>query len=341
MKRSLVVLLTVAAVLLGRGQAADAQVVNEGANLTGASAQGSLICLTEPMLLPLSTPANPLTADVALTYFDNSLSTINFGVGTVGQYTIYALGERMTLPAASGFVDSLTLTLSAAAGDSVVVALFPDTLYANAFHLINIIDPNALPYAAGWVPAAAVSGATTVTLHFPHVPVPKEFFVVVSANVHTTLHTITSTFNEVGDRKPLRARSKANSRSAFLAFVGASPTTSLFDSTFLDGSSQPIISDFYVTTYVSTGKGSVAIGSGVENGMSVFPNPASSTLSVSVPEGTEAGRVELRDMLGKLALQSSTSAHEPLNVSQLAPGRYEAILRTPLGTRSAPVVIAR
>jgi hypothetical protein len=345
MKSQITALFVSLSMMLGFCESVGAQSITPTSGVSTASASGSLIPLVERLNHPIYTPNITLGAETALSYFDNTLPAINFGVATIGNYTVYALGERMTLPTSAGFVDSVHLTLAAATGDSVAIMLFPDTLYQTAdglFHLINIVDPNALPYAVAWVPAAAINGPTNITITYPHVAVPQNFFVVVSANVNTSQLMITSQFTLVGDSKPVVPRTTGNARSAFLAFIGTNANTSLFDSTFTNSQTgQPIYSDWEVTTYVQTAQGSVALNSGNDDGIRVFPNPATSHLSISAPSGFENGTVELRDMLGRLAIQSTQLNGESLDLRGLAPGRYEAVVRSPSGVMTAPVSIQR
>ncbi len=316
------------------------------------SATGSLIPLFSPSpVQPFALP-HTLSADIALSYFDNTMPLSSFGVATIGQYTVYALGERMTLPTSTGFVDSVTLTFTAASGDSVAVILFPDTLYMDQYHLINILDPNATPYSAPtWIPASLINGSlvngtTSLTIHYPHIAVPQNFFVVVLANVNTTQLSITSSFALLSDTKPVIPRTADNTHSAFLAYVTnnntLNNTTNIFDSTFTNSqTSEAIYSDWYITSFVQTTEGSVAVGHQNNNELSVFPNPAVSHLSLSTPSGLENGTVELMDMLGRVAIPSTTLSAESLDVSGLAPGRYEAIVHSASGVMTSPVIIQR
>jgi hypothetical protein len=319
---------------------------------SATSATGSLIPLLAPSPSQPFMPAHTLSTDIPLSYFDNILPVSSFGVATIGQYTVYALGERMTLPTSTGFVDSVTLTFTAAAGDSIAVLLFPDTLYMDQFHLINILDPNVTPYSAPtWIPASLINGSlvngtTSLTIHYPHIAVPQNFFVVVLANVNTAQLSITSSFALLSDTKAVIPRTTDNVHSGFLAYVTVNNTlnntTNVFDSTFTNSqTSQPIYSDWYITSFVQTSEGSVAVGHQNNNELSVFPNPAVSHLSISAPSGIENGTVELRDMLGRVAFQSASFSGESLDVSGLAPGRYEAIVHSTSGVMTSPVIIQR
>ncbi len=73
--------------------------------------------------------------------------------------------------------------------------------------------------------------------------------------------------------------------------------------------------------------------------LEVFPNPASSFLQIQGVSGTS--NVELLDLLGRTVLSSEINGNGKFDVSQLQPGRYEAIIHSSSGVTSAPVIIQR
>lgn len=56
--------------------------------------------------------------------------------------------------------------------------------------------------------------------------------------------------------------------------------------------------------------------------ISVFPNPSTSLVTVSVPETVEKGTLQIFDASGKIVLNESVSARNEIGVNQLLPGIY-------------------
>jgi hypothetical protein len=286
----------------------------------------------------------PLGAETDLSYYDLSLATFQWQVAVIGSSVIYAYGERMTLSGDHGVVDSVTVYFNSIAqtGDSVDVLLVGDTLYNNAFHLINVFATPAPIYGSVWVYPYQVTSPTAVTVHFNHVAVPKEFFVVLISPFNQTAHSFTG-FHVMGDRKPIVARTKDNSRSAFLALntQNSTTSTSLLDTVFTDPQGHPIYSDLYITAHVQETQGGVRTPALSHEGMEVYPNPASTFIEISAPQSSGTVQAEIVDMLGRQVLSSQLAMDGKLDVRKLTPGRYEAILRTVEGNFTAPVVIER
>jgi len=243
-------------------RAADAQQLTMTPGVTGGiatSLPGSLL-LTPPDVAPPFVHGSgftPLAAETHLSYFDPNTQT-QWSVAALSTAIIFAFGERFTLSTNKGFVDSVTVQINSISqtGDSVGVILWGDTLYNSTFHLINVLATPTPIYASAWIYPSQVTAPSVVTIHFNHVQVPKDFFVVILSPANQTTQSFTG-FNVMGDRKPIVARSTANSRSGFLALnlSNGSTTTSLLDTVFSDNTGTPIYSDLYITAHVQEGGG--------------------------------------------------------------------------------------
>jgi hypothetical protein len=79
------------------------------------------------------------------------------------------------------------------------------------------------------------------------------------------------------------------------------------------------------------------------NGVRLYPNPASQTVTVDMPEALILS-VEIRSLLGETqasVVASAPTGYTLVDVSALASGRYTVIVTTPTGTRMIPLEIMR
>ena len=273
---------------------------------------------------------------------------------------LIGLSERVTLPADSGYVDSVSIVFNGIF-DTVHVLLVSDTLYtstAGTFHLMNAFDPSAPIYAEA-IASPPFSSGQILTVYFPHVRVPKEFHVLVAPSLYSMS---VPKFRIVGDSEASRPRTADSSRSGFLAL---STSTNQFlvevlDSTLTpadDGS--PLFSNPYITTYASedpTGgtneTRNIGLTAAIEKHLSgiarsaalpeevgIYPNPAAATVHFEAAE--PISRVELLDLLGRTVLSQKLEGNGSLDVSRLAPGRYQAVITTPKGVVAKPVIVVR
>ncbi|HWF44639.1 MAG TPA: T9SS type A sorting domain-containing protein [Candidatus Kapabacteria bacterium] len=302
-----------------------------------------------PAMRPLessSSKHSPASAETDISYFDANVAprmwVAPFSITGAG---IVSLGERITLPAASGFLDSVTIVLDTITADSVSVEIMHDTLYttgAGDFHLINIFDQTIVDYADGWIYASQVHGRTAVTLTFPHVEVPQNFEVVISPNFDDQTFQFTNAYGLAADTEAVRPRTTDNTHSVFAALLSSGGSYSgIFDSTFLSPDGGAAFANFYITAHVQLSNSSVATQNGPANTLSIFPNPAASELNLNLPAGMEASSFEIRDLLGRVVLREQDPNLHTIDVSHLGPGRYEAILTTPNGIETEPIIVQR
>ena len=276
-----------------------------------------------------------------------------------GSFVMFGLSERVTLPADSGYVDSVSILFNQVS-DTVHVLLVSDTLFTTSvgpFHLMNDNDPLAPIYASAVIAPPFPAGPTTLTVPFPHVFVPKEFHVLIAPSAYSSDYP---QFSIIGDSEGIRARTPEISRSGFFA-IGTNNLVfvSVLDSMLIpNGDAAPLFSNLYVTTYASEDAMNAVnetrdIGliaalqqplSGVTNNngerlahVIIFPNPASNALQIQ--SVAAISRVDLLDILGRIVLSQKWNGIGMLDVSGLEPGRYEAIVHTARGISTTPVLI--
>ena len=286
-----------------------------------------------------------------LSYYDSTLdSTEWIGHGLYNPILLVSLGERFTLPANSGFVDSVTLQIDSITTDSVVVALVPDTLIdiggGTYFHLMNIFGLDSishlsqLSYSRQTVQSDNVRWGVPTTVHFPHVAVPQSFFVAVIPNISSD-ESITNAFWWRGDHEAQQQLTTDNARSAF---TGGNTQTgqyfsSVFGGTFISQQGDALFMNFYATLYGSAGSAAVPVQLNSAHEAALYPNPATAILNI--PSSLQALDFELRDILGRTVLRSSEKNPRLVDVSSLASGNYWAFIHTAGGIITAPVAIAR
>jgi hypothetical protein len=84
---------------------------------------------------------------------------------------------------------------------------------------------------------------------------------------------------------------------------------------------------------------SVSRNEASSNSLALYPNPASSTIQVICQQSISS--FYLLDLLGRRVLSSRIAGNDVLDVSELQPGRYEAVVYTESGIVTASVIIQR
>jgi hypothetical protein len=253
----------------------------------------------KPNMLPSSA-----LEQAELKYFDQSLPTISWvGEGIYGPYLLYWMGERMTLPSQSGFLDSVSIQIDSISTDSLFVLIVEDTLYdvggGQQFRLINIFREETIIATANIYPEQ-VSLNSPVMIRFPHIPVPKEFFVVISSSVNQNGQP-TNYFFIRGDSKPPHELTTEVARSAgvFIDLQSGTSISAILDGTFVpNGQTEAAFTDFYITAYVDASSTSVENPITNTSKITVIPNPSSDHINVSTP--FSEGTVHIYDVLGRI-----------------------------------------
>lgn len=302
--------------------------------LTGAHTDhGSSIAPAKGHYKNLNILPSSALEQVTLKYFDQSLPTLSWlGEGQYGPYLLYWAGERMTLPSQSGFLDSVSIQLDSVSTDSLFVFIAEDTLYdvggGQLFRLINIFRDETIIASANIYPEQ-VSRNAPVMVRFPHIPVPKEFFVVISPSVNQNGQP-TNFFLIRGDSKPPRERTTEGSRSAgvFVDLQSGGLISAILDGTFIpNGQTEAAFSDFYITAFVDASPTSVE-GPTIETSqIRVFPNPASRHIEVSTP--FSEGDLQMYDMLGRIVSTTRIdNATTHVDLGEIPNGTYWLVVRS-------------
>ena len=212
----------------------------------------------------------PLSSDLMLTNYDATTPIHDWHFYfQAGGLLVYAPAERFTLPGNSGFVDSVKIVFDAITGDSITVVLDPDTLYTTAagdFHFVNIFTPTATRFAGVTLPIPVTSGALTLNLAFPHVPVTKDFHVVVFPRfvVNGTQINFTSQFTLRADSEATRTPTADNAYSTFIGLnlQNSQQTTGIMDGYFIpSGDAGPLYTNFDVEAFVSEPSSTLSLSS--------------------------------------------------------------------------------
>jgi hypothetical protein len=277
-----------------------------------------------------------LGVDKAYSYFDSSLPTFSWtGNGKYSKYLFLALGERITMDGDSAFVDSVKVLLDRISTDSVELTLFLDTLYnvgnGRFFHLIDAFSTTAAPYAFAPIQSSEVKGPTWITVKFPHVKVPKNFFVMLSPSNNGK--QFTNFYIWQTDREPARTLTADNTRSATVA---SDTSTGQLLSIILDGqflatdNGMPLYTNFYTIVYASQVPAAVRTANLAALGLSIYPNPAQSGSRIAVTGAGPAASLIVSDLLGRT--QFSAFGRElavgsvQIPVSGMAAGAYQVEL---------------
>lgn len=301
-------------------------------SLTGAYIPKNLLLQTDQHRVRNSTPLpQSIQATQAYKYFDEGLPIYDWTVGALYNPLIMILfAERITLSSSTGYVDSVIITFDNVTSDSVSVVLFHDSLYETQprtfYHLLNIFDPKLTPYAEVRVAKTDIHLGQPTTVLFPHVQVPKEFFVALPIEIDPTTSAI-SPFTIRGDRGPTHPRTTENARSTAAGVTQSQLTYSiLLDSTFVpNGETEPIYSNFYITVYVETSPSSVASSTLLQGVFSAYPNPCNThTTFFSNDQSFSEGGIEFFDIYGRMVLKQGLN-QAGMDCSQLPSGVYRAI----------------
>ena len=308
-----------------------------------------------------------MAQDLRLDYFNPSLlvDTTTFAVPIETNVAIaLMLGERMTLPWSSGYVDSISIVLDSALGDSIDVGLVADTFF-NGFHRMNgdqnfvgfgqstmRWDSTLFQSAVYWngalfIPSIKLHEPTVVAV--PHVSVPANFYVAVIPRIANSggQNNITSGFIVEGDTEAHFVRTADNTRSAYLAYDQAlqqnesGPLDSAVDLSSAPYYGDGLYTNLNIAAYVSQSSSSVPTIQLAGKSITFFPNPASNEITLEAPEELLPSKIEILDLLGRTVLSSPLERRHSFDVSHLAPGRYEALIKTAVGIRSTQVIIQR
>jgi hypothetical protein len=290
-------------------------------------------------------------APFQLSNYDSTLAPTDVVAGQlIVPYLLISLGERFTLPAASGFVDSVVLQLDTVTPGNITVALFPDTLIdingAGAYyHLMNnagmqyLSDFNQLGYATQTISSDSVRRGVPTTVYFPHVAVPQSFFVAVTPEISGS-QQVSDALLWRGDQEAVRARTPDNTRSAYIAedLRNQGIFAAIMDSTFVVQGNY-LFTNFYATLYGSAGSAGVPIQLSSAHDVALYPNPATTVLNI--PSSLQTSDFELRDILGRTVLHTSERNIQSVDVHMLASGSYLAFMHTAGGIITTSVMISR
>ncbi|MDP4199611.1 MAG: T9SS type A sorting domain-containing protein [Bacteroidota bacterium] len=286
-----------------------------------------------------------LAADEPYSYFDSKTPSHSWDIPSLwGSSIMIAVSQRITLNSNAGFVDSIRIDFSALAGDSIAVLLDPDTVIDGPFgpeHLDETVFDNTLnPYYVAVIYPSKTSGSGWISVPIPHVAVPQNFHVTVVPNPLSNGAGFSSSYSILGDSEATRARTLENTQSTYIIAANGLGYTGVIDSNVTPpGDILPIYSNLYVEAFVA------AAGAAVDNtitpakGISIFPNPSSNLLSVSLPRSLRVTGIDLLDVLGRIVLTSPEVT--AIDVSHLMPGRYMAVVHTLSSEVRYPVIIQR
>jgi hypothetical protein len=285
-------------------------------------------------------------ADLSISYYEPSAPTYSWiAPSNWGPVDIIAFAERITLPSDSGYVDSVSIVFDAISGDSVAVILDPDTiLFYSQTGLYEHLDATIFSASASSIAQAVIypsqlNGSNKATVTFPHVAVPHNFHVVLVPSASSSAYT--ASYSIRGDTEVTHVKTTDNCHSTFIAVTQG---TGQVESGVVDsdltpaGYTSPLYSNFYITAFVSSASSGVTSNPS-EASVSVFPNPSSSFIQI---QGVGANsNVELLDLLGRSVVSAKIEGNGKLDVSQLQPGRYEAVVHSSSGITTTPIIIQR
>lgn len=290
------------------------------------------------------TPRQPLfqpsSETLKLSYFDANLPTFDWVAPAIyGDYVLLDLGQRFTLPTASGFVDSVRIYFDTAWGARLGISLYADSLYDTGlgeFHLMNDFT-NPEPYGSAIIEAESILPESWVTIDMGHAAVPKEFFVRVSPENDGVDYIAWYALRT--EQEPVRARTAENSRSAFFGVVGQNYTTAILDSTFLSLETEEIlIGDFWIEAFVSFDNSSVAEPSTAS--FRLFPNPVAHNAVLNVQDQTPVTRVQIFNTLGVQVMEhTGRDTRFELPTQGLTPGIYHVIVTNEHGSTSQKLIV--
>jgi hypothetical protein len=283
----------------------------------------------------------PLNADVEYTHFNPLAPTLRIAVPfTAAPYVVGAIGERFTVAGGSAFLDSASIVIDTAIGDGFTVVAYEDTLYetsAGPMHIMNIFTEDD-PFGDARIefPQSGVTTATRFTAHFDHVPVSKNFWILVTPWTDSN-GAFTSSFGVVGDRDPIVPRTADNTFSGFLALLPATGQifSGVFDSSFYDVGGASIYSNFSISAYAETAPAAVSESLALPE-LRSYPNPADANVHFDLPG--QFGYTVI-DALGREVATGET--HGTISTSALPPGAYTIILRSGERKLRSNVIVSR
>lgn len=329
------------------------------AQIVGSVAEGSGNCTLPNGLASLVLPPDPqppfiLNAQtLSLSYYIDSLLITDWIFPAIyNPFEIVALGERITLPTDSGYIDSIAVRIDSVGGDSIQIALVGDTVYSIAgsgrsFHLMNIFKTPFNFYNNKYISTASVHVGSFTVIPMNHVKAPKNFFVFIAPHGVVTGYppsgwslAATSVLRLAGDHEASHARTLDNTRSAFIGVDQSNFVYSvILDSTFiLNGHTDIAFTNLYTTAFVDT-----AGFTGVEEDMSPsrdiiisnYPNPFSSSTQLKIKTtGYDHPLLKIYDAIGRevsdLTSQISRNASPQVvfNGRNLPGGVYYARLQS-------------
>jgi hypothetical protein len=290
-------------------------------------------------------------SEVALSYFQQGTQVFEWQFPLkFSTDTLVALGERITLPGTKGFVDSVQIRIDSLSGDSLEVDLDSVQVYTAANgQNISYIDYNTV-YDFEYIYPNQVHRGSFVTVKFPHVAVPKNFFVTVAPNVSSVgSHIVfTNSFIIAGDSEATRLVTSDNERSGVVILApGLTLVSDYFDSLVKPaGDPLPVFSNFYITAFVDTATtaGAVTQSPTAEVALQSYPNPftANTTITLGSALASDHASLVVYDRLGRAvqdlsqAIRNRTSAQ--FNGTNLPAGFYFA--RYSDGTRELTLPMA-
>ncbi len=275
-----------------------------------------------------STMTGLLSGAASWSYYDSQRPIIDWTCPAVyNPLTVVVFAERLTLPGHGALVDSVQVRMDSVWGDSIIVLLLPDTLYPSNLgfdiHLINIFDPSATALAKTTVAASDFKTHAFTTVAFPHVPVPREFYVGFTSPIKN--NSFTGWYQLGGDSGVTHARTTDNMRSAYVAAYSGSAYSGVVDSTFiLTGASVPVFTNFYVKLFADTATMSVDERRSLEApSITAYPSPCTDRVTFETTSNRPAN-LQVCDVLGRRVMQVTVAPRAPvtLNTRSLAPGVY-------------------
>jgi hypothetical protein len=267
--------------------------------------------------------------DAAISYFQPSTHTFEWQLPLyLSGDTAVQYAERIALPGKLGYVDSVQIRIDSLSGDSIEVDLDSAQLIKYDASLSLYILNNSTTYAYGFIYPKQVHVGSFVTVVFPHVLVPKNFFVTVAPNISGS--TFTNTFFIAGDSEATRTITTDNEHSGIYTLqYGADYFDSLIKPA---GDPGPVFSNFYITAFVdtTTASGAVAQSPAAEVALQSYPNPftANTTITLGSAIASEHASLVVYDRLGRAvqdlsqAIRNRTSAQ--FNGANLPTGFYFA-----------------
>jgi hypothetical protein len=260
--------------------------------------------------------------------------------GVQGDVAYTGLGERFTLAAETGYLDSIRIHFDSVSGDIIQIGIFKDIVTTNERGTFHLADYSFFGLIARYeLDISAMQDLRDFWVTFPtdHIEVPKEFHVGIGANpLSSGSDEYTSMFRLMGEphygqNPTIDSRSDILLTQDFVNF-----TTDVFDGFFTSGG-RPLGMNFHIDAVVEQTVSSVKRE--VATALNVFPNPAlpNGALHVTGAEGIIS--IQIYDVLGNEVMRQVGSDGEPLTLPSLSAGVYSLIVRSDAGTHSQKLII--